>query len=51
MDFDGRNPRRLTAHKSLVLNPDARAGKIVFNSWVHRFPQIWTMTADGSAKS
>jgi len=48
MDFDGRNPRRLTAHKSLVLNPDARAGKIVFTSYLHRFPQIWTMTADGS---
>jgi len=48
MDFDGRNPRRLTAHKSLVLNPDAKGGKIVFTSYVHRFPQIWIMNADGS---
>jgi len=48
MDFDGRNPRRLTAHKSLVLNPDARAGKVVFTSYVHRFPQVWIMNADGS---
>jgi TolB protein len=48
MDFDGRNPRRLTAHKTLALNPDARGGKIVFTSYVHRFPQIWIMNADGS---
>lgn len=48
MDFDGRNPRRLTAHKFLALNPDARQGKIVFTSYVHRFPQIWIMNADGS---
>jgi TolB protein len=48
MDFDGRNPRRLTAHKSLVLNPDARGGRIVFTSYVHRFPQLWVMSADGS---
>ncbi|HEY6928381.1 MAG TPA: Tol-Pal system beta propeller repeat protein TolB [Thermoanaerobaculia bacterium] len=48
MDFDGRNPRRLTAHKSLVLNPDARSGKIVFTSYVHRFPQLWIMNADGT---
>jgi TolB protein len=48
MDFDGRSPRRLTSHKSLVLNPDAKAGKIVFTSYVHRFPQLWIMNADGS---
>lgn len=50
MDFDGRNPRRLTNHHSLVLNPDGRAGKVVFTSYVHRFPQIWMMTADGSGQ-
>jgi TolB protein len=48
MDFDGRNARRLTVHKSLVLNPDGRAGRIVFTSYVHRFPQLWSMSADGS---
>ncbi len=50
MDFDGRNPRRLTAHKSLALNPDARGGKVVFTSYVHRFPQVWMMSADGSGQ-
>jgi TolB protein len=50
MDFDGRNTRRLTLHKSLVLNPDARGGKIVFTSYVHRFPQLWTMSADGTGQ-
>ena len=50
MDFDGRNPRRLTTHKSLALNPDARNGKIVFTSYLHRFPQIWIMSSDGSGQ-
>ena len=50
MDFDGRNPRRLTNHKSLILNPDARAGKIVFTSYAKRYPQVWTMAADGSGQ-
>src|SRR5215813_4719099 len=50
MDFDGRNPRRLTSHKSLVLNPDARSGRIVFTSYVKRFPQLWTMNIDGTAQ-
>ena len=50
MDFDGRNPRRLTAHKSLVLNPDARGGRLVFTSYVKRFPQLWTMNIDGTAQ-
>jgi TolB protein len=50
MDFDGRNARRLTTHKFLALNPDGRAGKIVFTSYLHRFPQIWTMSVDGSGQ-
>jgi len=50
MDFDGRNPRRLTNHKSLILNPDARAGKIVFTSYVKIYPRIWIMNTDGSAQ-
>jgi TolB protein len=48
MDFDGRSVRRLTSHRSIAMNPDARGGKIVFTSYVHRFPQIWMMNADGS---
>jgi TolB protein len=48
MDFDGQNVRRLTSQRSLAISPDARAGKVVFTSYVHRFPQIWTMNADGS---
>lgn len=50
MDFDGRNVRRLTSHRSLAMNPDARGGKIVFTSYLHRFPQIWMMNADGSGQ-
>lgn len=49
-DFDGRNVRRLTSHRSLVLNPDARGNRVVFTSYVHRFPQVWTMNADGSGQ-
>jgi TolB protein len=49
MDFDGRNIRRLTSHHSLAMNPDVRGGKVVFTSYVHLFPQIWMMNADGSA--
>lgn len=50
MDFDGRSPRRLTTHRALVLNPDAHAGKVVFTSYVKRYPQIWIMNADGSGQ-
>ena len=50
MDFDGRNPRRLTNHKSLILSPDAHAGKIVFTSYVKRDPRIWIMSTDGSGQ-
>jgi TolB protein len=48
MDFDGRNVHRLTSHHSLALNPDGRSGKVVFTSYVSRFPQIWMMNADGT---
>jgi TolB protein len=48
MDFDGRGVRRLTTHHSLAMNPDARAGKVVFTSYHTRFPQIWMMNADGN---
>lgn len=48
MDFDGRNVRKMTSHHSLVMNPDARGGKVVFTSYAKRFPQIWTMSLDGT---
>jgi TolB protein len=50
MDFDGRNARRLTNHRSLILNPDAHAGKIVFTSYAKRYPQVWIMNADGGGQ-
>ena len=50
MDFDGRNPRRLTAHRSITISPAARRGRIAYTSYVRTFPRIWTMNADGSDK-
>lgn len=50
MDFDGRNPRRLTAHRSITISPGARGGRIAYTSYVRTFPRIWTMNADGSDK-
>ncbi len=50
MDFDGRNMRTLTAHKSITINPSGSAGKVAYTSYVRLFPQIWTMNLDGSDK-
>jgi TolB protein len=50
MDFDGRNVRQLTSHKSITINPAAAGGKVVYTSYVRLFPQIWTMSPDGSDK-
>jgi TolB protein len=51
MDFDGRNPRRLTAHRSLTISPTARRGRAAYTSYVHTFPALWTMNAaDGNDK-
>jgi TolB protein len=50
MDFDGRNVRQLTAHRSLSINPNGRGGRIVYTSYVHTFPQIYSMNIDGSDK-
>jgi len=50
MDFDGRNVRQLTAHRSLSINPNGRGGRIVYTSYVHTFPQIYSMNIDGSEK-
>ena len=50
MDFDGRNVRQLTAHRSIAINPSGAAGKIAYTSYVRLFPQIWTMGMDGGEK-
>ncbi len=50
MDFDGRNVRPLTAHKSLSINPNGRGGKIVYTCYVSQFPQIFSMNIDGTDK-
>lgn len=50
MDFDGRGVRQLTAHKSLSINPNGRGGRIVYTSYVHLFPELYSMNVDGSDK-
>jgi TolB protein len=50
MDFDGRNVRQLTNHRSISISPDAVGGRIAYTSYVRLFPQIWTMNLDGSDK-
>lgn len=52
MDFDGRDPRRLTSHRSITVSPDGgNSGRIAYTSYVRLFPQIWTMKTDGSDKT
>lgn len=50
MDFDGRNTRQLTSHRSIAINPTGAGGKVVYTSYVRLFPQIWIMSMDGSEK-
>ncbi|HTY42199.1 MAG TPA: hypothetical protein VMH79_10035 [Thermoanaerobaculia bacterium] len=50
MDFDGRNPRSLTSHKSIAISPSAGGGRVAYTSYVRLFPQIWTMGLDGGEK-
>ncbi|MFY9552440.1 MAG: hypothetical protein WAU32_14940 [Thermoanaerobaculia bacterium] len=50
MDFDGRNARMLTSHKSIAITPSGAAGKAAYTSYVRLYPQIWTMSLDGSDK-
>ena len=50
MDFDGRNVRQLTSHKSIAINPTGAAGKVAYTSYVRLYPQIWTMSMDGGDK-
>jgi TolB protein len=50
MDFDGRNVRSLTAHKSLSISPSGNAHRIVYTSYVHLYPELYSMNVDGSDK-
>jgi TolB protein len=50
MDFDGRNLRQLTAHKSIAISPSGAAGKIAYTSYVRLYPELWTMGLDGGNK-
>ena len=50
MDFDGRNPRQITTHKSISINPTGRKGRIAYTSYVKTFPRLWTMDKDGNEK-
>jgi TolB protein len=50
MDFDGRNPRKLTSHKAMSITPSGTAGKIAYTSYVRLYPQIWLMGTDGGEK-
>ncbi len=50
MDFDGRNVRPLTAHRSLSISPNGNAKGVVYTSYLHLYPQLFTMNIDGSNK-
>jgi TolB protein len=50
MDFDGRGPRTLTSHKSIAISPNGAGNKAAYTSYVRLYPQIWTMSLDGSEK-
>jgi TolB protein len=49
-DFDGRNVRQLTSHKSLSINPNGAHGRVVYTSYLRLYPQIYSMAMDGSDK-
>jgi len=50
MDFDGRNVRQLTTHKSIAINPSGSGSRAAYTNYVRLYPQIWTMNLDGSDK-
>jgi len=50
MDFDGRNVRQLTTHKSIAINPSGSGNRAAYTNYVRLYPQIWTMNLDGSDK-
>ena len=50
MDFDGRNVRQLTTHKSIAINPSGSGSRAAYTNYVRLYPQIWTMGLDGSDK-
>jgi TolB protein len=50
MDFDGRNPRKLTNHRSMSISPAGSSARVAYTSYVRLYPQIWLMNPDGSEK-
>jgi TolB protein len=52
MDFDGRNPRRLTQSRSLTMNAswDASGQHIIFTSYSKMFPRLFIVGRDGNAR-
>jgi TolB protein len=50
MDFDGRNVRQLTSHKSIAINPSGSGARAAYTNYVRLYPQIWTMNLDGGDK-
>jgi TolB protein len=50
MDFDGRNPRKLTSHRAMSITPSGRGSRIAYTSYVRLYPQIWLMNTDGGEK-
>lgn len=50
MDYDGRNPHRLTFSHSLAVNPTWSAdGKLIaFTSYAKMFPRLFSVNRDGS---
>jgi TolB protein len=50
MDFDGRNVRQLTSHKSIAITPSGAGTRAAYTNYVRLYPQIWTMSLDGSDK-
>jgi TolB protein len=52
MDFDGRNVRRLTWHRSLSMNPafSPDGSTIAYTTYAKTFPHIFLAARDGSAK-
>ena len=52
MDYDGRNPRRLTQLRTLAMNPswDAAGQQVVFTSYARMFPHLNVVGRDGSGR-
>jgi TolB protein len=52
VDYDGRNPRRLTRLRSLAMNPswEASGQHLVFTSYAKMFPHLNVVARDGSGR-